>query len=574
MRSSLRNLIVVTATVVFAVTLSAQRGPGRSIGKVTTIGNLIHIEVDSGVLIPEHLFDLDHRTLRFTPDGNGYRVENVALSWDADFGGTAPAGAVTLKNFKFPFSGQTWDTFSIATGSITFGSAAPPAGRGAAPPAGNRVGGPSGRAGFTMERYASMRTVGNTFINMIAGIAAYVKVGTNATRFFKELPDRAVVTWNLTEPAGGIQAFSWTPMSSRVQAVLHKDGRIELSYNDVNARDGVVGVFPLVPGGADSLGRPAIADLSAAKPSDGPYRLLYEGFHWASIPRAADVTCTVIKALGDKFDFLASYSDFRVDNPEGGTPSTGPRGGDVSGIGTSTRGIENYCSQGRFQWQYAQPVSTAAVQFQEAAPDGRMKDYNYAMSQIGHELGHRWAADASALVNGERIALGPVHWATGVHMPAAFPFSKPVESDAMGGGVWKDNGNGTFTQIDDDYYAPANGWSWLALYLMGLARPEEVPDFFIVRNLQRTAQRDSLGPIYNGTRTNITINDVIAAMGPRQPAFVNAQKAFNTAIVVMTMPGKKPTPELIAGANAIAVRWIDYWSKTTGGRSTMTITPR
>ena len=58
------------------------------------------------------------------------------------------------------------------------------------------------------------------------------------------------------------------------------------------------------------------------------------------------------------------------------------------------------------------------MQIQERSPDGRMSDYNYAMSQIGHELGHRWAADARALVNDETITLGPVHWATGVHLPA------------------------------------------------------------------------------------------------------------------------------------------------------------
>ncbi len=316
-------------------------------------------------------------------------------------------------------------------------------------------------------------------------------------------------------------------------------------------------------------------DLSAVTKKSGPFPLLYEGFHWAEIPRATDVACTVIKALGDKFDFIASYSDFRVDNPEGGTPSTGPRGGNVSGIGTNTNGLESYCSQGQLQWMYVEPVATAAIQTQERAPDGRMLDYNFAMSQIGHELAHRWAADADALVNGERIVLGPVHWATGLQIPAAFPYSKPIEADAMGGGVWKDNGNGTYTQIDDDYYTPANGYSWLDLYLMGLAKPEEVPDFFILRNLQRTAERDSAGhPIYKGDRTNITIKDVIAAMGPRLPDFDHAQKKFNTAMVVMTMPGKQPTPELMTAANAIGQHWIAYWSKTTGGRSTMTTIPK
>jgi hypothetical protein len=63
-------------------------------------------------------------------------------------------------------------------------------------------------------------------------------------------------------------------------------------------------------------------------------------------------------------------------------------------------------------------------------------------------------------------------------------------------------------------------------------------------------------------------------MGPRVPDFDGAQKKFNTAIVVMTMPGKPPTKELISAANNISEHWIAYWSKTTGGRSVMTVIPK
>lgn len=714
--------------------LLAQRQPGHPIGRVTTIGNLIHLELDSGAVAPERLFDLDHRTLRFTPDGHGYRVENVGLHWDGDFGAALTGGTVPLKNFAFPFSGTTWDTLNVATGAVTFGAIQSAGGRGrGGAPAGNRTGaGFSGRAGFAMERYPTLQTVGRTFIGMIPGIAAFVKPNLNGQRFVNEHSDRIVVTWTLTEPSGGIQAFTWASTVNRIQAVLHKSGVIELSYNDVSARDAVVGVFPLVAAGVEkqlatisddedtavaphldvtkvalsaigglfldakietrgailpegdssingvtyrvalgktapsadlasaavvwtirgvgagrgggggrggfppryvasgsgvesqvtvagntisvngilplelsgvtrvfvsadaAAGTPASVvdrvsarplalsgirspemDLSSAKRKDGPFPVAYEGFHWPEIPRAQDVACSIITALGDNFDFIASYSDFRVDNPEGGTPSTGPRGGNVSGIGSSTNGLENYCSKGQLQWMYVEPVSTAAVQIQEGSPDGRMTDFDYAMSQIGHELGHRWAADARAAVNGDTINLGPVHWATGVHLPAAFPYSRPIEADAMGGSTWKDNGDGTYTQLDRDYYSPAKGYSWLGLYLMGLAKPEEVPPFFILRNLQRTTQQDAEGhPIYKGDKTVVTIQDVIAAMGPRVPDFDHAQKKFNTAIVVMTMHGKQPTPDLVSSANNIAQHWIAYWSKTTGGRSEMTVTPR
>jgi len=732
--TTMRRASLLLALAAVPSMLAAQRQPGRPIGKVTAIGNLIHLELDKGAVTPERPFDLDHRTLRFTPDGAGYRVENTALVWDADFGAPLTGGTAALKNFSFPFSGKNWDTLNVATGAVTFG--APQGGgrgRGGGVPAGNRTGaGGSARAGFQMERYPTLQTVGRTFINMIPGVAAFVKPNLNGQRYVKELTDRVVVTWTLSEGAGGIQAFTWVPTVNRIQAVLHKDGVVELSYNDVSARDAVVGVFPLVAAGvektlttladaedaavapnldvkkvtlssvdglflratietrgavlpdgdpslngvtyriafdrtraasadlakapvvwtirgvaggrggggrgsappryvasgagaepdvtvagntisikgilpselsgatqafvsadaatgtpgpaADQVTAQSVAlagirspemDLSAAAKKDGPFAVAYEGFHWAEIPRAQDVACSVITALGDKFDFIASYSDFRVDNPEGGTPSTGPRGGNVSGIGTNTNGLENYCSQGQLQWMFFEPVSTSAVQIQERSPDGRMADYNYAMSQIGHELGHRWAADARAIVNGETILLGPTHWAAGVHLPSAFPYTNPNEADAMGGSTWKDNGDGTYTQLDRDYYSPAKGWSWLALYLMGLAKADEVQPFFILRNLQRTGAQDDQGhPIYKGDKTVVTIQDVIAAMGPRVPDVDRAQKKFNTAVVVLTMPGKPPTKELIAAANNISDRWIVYWSKTTGGRSVMTVSPK
>jgi hypothetical protein len=678
------------------------------------------------------LFDLDHRTLRFTPDGNGYRVENVALVWDADFGQPLSGTSAVLKNFAFPFSGRNWDTLNVATAAITFGSTPGGRGGGRGGPGGNPGGGGRG-AGFPLARYAVLQTVGRTFINTMPGIAAFARVGWgNGQRFMKELADRAVVTWTLAEP-GGIQAFSWTPTTNRIQAVLHKSGVIELSYNDVNAKDAVVGVFPIVTGGVEKQlsavsldeqpasagnidikkvtlsaidgmflkvtfemrgpvlpeGDPALdgvtyrvafdksdkppmdiaksavvwtirgvaggrgfgggggrggfspryvtsgtgvepevtvsgntislkgilpvelsgatrlswradagtstilpvdyvalrtfnlndfrspeVDLSATTKSAGPFGVIYEGFHWPEIPRATDVTCSVINALGDNYDFFVMYSDFRVDNPEGGTPSTGPRGGNVTGIGSNTNNLDSYCSKGRLQWMYAQPVSMAAIQSQERSPDGRMSDYNYAMSQVGHELGHRWAANARVVLNGDTIDLGPTHWTTGLHLPAAFPYSNPQEADAMGGSTWKDNGDGTWTQLDRDYYSPAKGWSWFAMYLMGLAKPEEVQPFFILRNLQRTGQSDAEGhPIFRGTKQVITIQDVIATMGPRVPDFDHSQKAFNTAMVVMTMPGKQPSKELMTAATNISEHWITYWSKTTGGRASMTVKP-
>jgi hypothetical protein len=337
--------------------------------------------------------------------------------------------------------------------------------------------------------------------------------------------------------------------------------------------------------------------FSSLTRKDGPFAIAYESFHYLSLPRPQDLSCTVIQALGDKFDFLAYYSDFRIDNQEAGTPSDGPKAGNVKGTGEDQHDLEAYCSQGRFQWEYVQPVYVGSNQMQErppegapvggdhditfylhqlaeSSPDGKMLPYNYAMSQLGHEMGHRWAAFVSARVNGEAIPLGPVHWARGLQAPVAFPYQRPTEASAMGGGVWQDNFDGTYTQLDDDYYVPATGYSYLDLYLMGLISPAEVPDFFLLKNLVPAAKDANGHAIFKADRTKVTIQDVIAAEGPRLPDVDHSQRKFNTAIVVVVEHGQSPSHDLVERANAIRERWIDYWWTTTGHRASMTTNPR
>ena len=755
MRKEFSVVAAAMALLLAATAASAQfrPGPGRSIGTVRTVGKLIVLTLDEGALGTANLFDLDHRTLRFTPEGSRYRIERLPLRWDADYGAAMTGSEATLAHVGFPFSGHRWRSFSVGvTGSITFGDSlgARRGGQQSAGDSRNRGG------GLAVDRFAELAEAAPGLINSVPAIAVFFKPRLYGTRYLKELGDRVVVTWSLTEPVGGIQDMTWTPTVNRFQAVLHEDGTIDLSYNDVHAQDAIVGVYPVITGGAEheiasiagdampsaapnldirrlrlasvddvfldetietagpvlserdtgvagvvyrvcithtkpaagcvadadgivwtiagarARGRgasspsqyfaigsgvlPSVAvqgntisirgtlpagyhtdeslyvsaatqapgtptaadeilpravkltgvgspvlDFSSVRKQDGPWAVAYESFHYLKPPRAMDLTCSVIKALGDRFDFLAYYSDFRIDNPEAGTSSTGPLGGGpaggaVTGIGAEQRNLSSYCSQGRFQWQFIQPVYVGANQMAEYPPDGITDDnrhnviaysrqlaertsngkippYDYAMSQIGHEMGHRWAAFVSAKVNGETIQLGPTHWARGLHAPVAFPYQRPTEASAMGGSVWQDNYDGTFTQLDDDYYVPATGWSYLDLYLMGFIGPSEVPDFFMLRNLVPSGV-DAIGrPIVRADRTRVTIQDVIAAEGPRLPDVDHSQKEFNTGMVVVVEHGKQPSAELLEKTNGIRLRWMDYWATTTGHRSTMTSEP-
>ncbi|HWG57515.1 MAG TPA: hypothetical protein VN661_00550 [Candidatus Acidoferrales bacterium] len=771
-RLFIQAVLIICAALLPATLVHAQgrQQQGKSIGKVSVMGNLIVMDLNQGALGRQNLFDLGHRTLRFTPDGDGYRVSNLPLQWDADFGPELSGSRVAMHNFQFPFSGKTWDAFTVGvTGSIRFVSGEEPAapapgqGQGAAR---NGRRGPGGfqQGGVSIARFDALGEAAGNLVNTVPAICVFFKPRMSGARYAKELNDREVVTWDVTEPWGNIQDFTWKKTVNKFQLVLHKDGVIEMSYDQLAAKDAIVGVYPLLSGGAEKdvatlqakpgssaapnldikdvklsvvdgiflkatfetagpvaaegdqaiagvtyrvhfnaskpslqspsrsaaaaaspaeavwtirgfaprnrnfgggaryvasgpgLSRTAVkvsgstisvqgilppdlhgathisvsADSSAAgseapvsqvpsqpvalegihspavhfsslKPNAGPYPVVYESFHYYNLPDSRDLACTVIKSLGDKFDFLVYYSDFRVDNQEAGTPSEGPRGSSnglpVTGMGDRQPSLASYCSAGRFQWGFIQPVYAGAIQMQEYPPpdapmgdthditfyqkqlaeisqDGKMPPYMYAMSQIGHELGHRWSAFVSAKVGNETIPLGPTHWARGLQAVVPFPYVRPSEASIMGGGVWQDNFDGTFTQLDDDYYVPATGYSYLDLYLMGLISPKEVPDFFILRNIVPQG-RDANGHlIVKAERTKVTIQDVIAAEGPRTPDVDHSQRKFNTGMVLVVQHGKKPTPKLIQEVTGIRAQWLKFFPIATGRRASVTANPR
>jgi hypothetical protein len=719
-----------------ALAASQEGKPGHQIGKVTTSGDLIVMELDEGALGEANLFDLTGHTLRFIPNRGQYRVENTPLWWDSDFGPELQGPDVTLHNFAFPFSGKTWSSVTIGTtGWISFGGSQSETDDG------------TPRRGVNIRRFDALAEAAGGLIDSAPAICVFFKPRMSGPHYVKEVADRVVITWDLTEPFGNIQDFTWFKTVNRFQAALHRDGTIELSYQQLAAKDAIVGVYPTVSGAERPLATvaasphpemPAHLDVrniklsilngvllrvaletrgsvlpqgdsrldgfgyqvSFEKPSsprlgathekvtwtafagkppgrtpgyfafgpgvsrkvstsgntitlqgtlpksvieagtfkvsarvmireeqepttkqlnpdtvhlsgirspeahlssltrkDGPFSVIYESFHYLALPRPEDLACTVIKALGDRFDFLAYYSDFRIDNQEAGTPSDGPRGGNVTGIGERQHDLENYCSQGRFQWGYVQPVHVGSNQMQEWPPDGapvgndhditfyarqlskstpdeKMLPYNYAMSQLGHEMGHRWGASASAKINGETVPLGPVHWTRGLQAPVAFPYQRPTESSAMGGSVWQNNFDGTFTQLDDDYYVPATGYSYLDLYLMGLISAAEVPDFFLLKNLVPMGKDGNAHPIFKADRIKVTIEDVIATEGPREPDVYHSQRNFNTGMVLIVEHGHKPSDELVERTIGIAKQWTDYWARVTGHRAMMTVRPQ
>jgi hypothetical protein len=206
---------------------SARQAPGHSIGRISTSGDLIVLELDDGALGNTNLFDLTGHTLHFTPEGSRYRVESGSLQWDADFGSAAGAD-VTLHQFAFPFSGTRWSSFLVGTsGSISFGRSQKDSGP-------DPYGGIDG--GLSIGRFDQLADVASTLIKSAPLICVFLKPRLSGPHYAKELADRVVITWDLTEPYGSLLDFTWFKTINRFQTVLHRDGSIDMSYQELTHR--------------------------------------------------------------------------------------------------------------------------------------------------------------------------------------------------------------------------------------------------------------------------------------------------------------------------------------------------
>ena len=193
------QMLLILSAVLLSLTpahAQAWEEQGKPIGKVSVVGNLILMELDEGALGQQHLFDLGQRTLRFTPGKTGYRIENLPLRWDADFGQQLSGHQVTLHNFAFPFSGKTWNSFSVGvTGSIRFGEAKPTA----------MVQGPASdraliKAEFPSDASTRLSEGAANLANTVPAICVFFKPRMSGNRLRQGTRDRVVVTWDVTEP--------------------------------------------------------------------------------------------------------------------------------------------------------------------------------------------------------------------------------------------------------------------------------------------------------------------------------------------------------------------------------------
>ena len=294
----------------------------------------------------------------------------------------------------------------------------------------------------------------------------------------------------------------------------------------------------------------------------------YEIFHYRSVPDTQQIRCDVIEQLGDEFDFFAFYSQSRLDQAEAGTPVYILENS-ISGIGLDI--YESRRCSSRAQASLVNPIFIDSLQGTTAGSNGPNDGFNFAMSQLGHEFGHRWGARLKARAGGAEVTLNDsnVHWRAELHAPVAQPWQEALQASAMGGGYWRENEDGAYSRIADNYFVPASGFSYLDLYLMGLIPPGQVPNFFLLRDSVYLGIGHDGYQRWSGQPTEITIDDVIALNGARNPTSATSQKSFNAAFVYLVTENEAVKSEKLDQLDDLSAQFLVYWNQATDGLSAM-----
>ncbi len=495
---------------------------GLGLASVTTddadVGDVAVMEDRGDLVIRRNPFDLDGAGLRFAPNSNGgFDVVRLALPLELE-GETlslaADGARELLLPFEFPFFGLGYSrVFVHADGFVSLG----------APDTGNADRGP-GRLLEGPPRVAAF----------LADLDPE-RGGRVAARL---LVDRVVIAW--ADVPGAAQANR-----NSFSITLRPDGSLDLVFGRLETREATVGLSP----GGDAL--LLAADFSAAEPRGAPRGAMIEGFAERERLDLVAVVRRFLRSHPDAFEQLVVYTT-RPLNPQPGSLAF------AVGVRNEVRGIGLPINDDSAAWGSAGAL--ASVVYMDAVVAYREVD---GFEILGHETGHRWLAQlrfrsAGSEPNASLLGRGDTHWS----------FFFDSDASVLEGNRIEDQGGGRFATTDI-----VRGFSALDQYAMGLRAADDVPPFFYVAladdfRPQRTYKASSgpeVGVSFSGVRRDVTIADVIAAMGPRVPDAGHAPHLLRQAYLLVADAEAPATPDRLATLQGIRSRFPAWYAAATDG---------
>jgi len=429
----------------------------------TDVGNIAVIETDPTILQPGELFDLNNRSLTFTPrTGGGYTVSSGTLDFDANTGSNLNLGDdVSVQQslaFTFPLYGvNRTSVFINSNGNLTFGSG-------------------STLTHFNSGSVASLGSDLSAILGQIAEGLTRIAVlwqdwnpAAGGAVFANSMSDRLIVTWS------GVPLFG-TGTTATFQVVLFNTGVIRMNYQSVTTTPSG-GYLTGISSGSSSRFLTTTIDFSqggssvSSSPNSEPLAQVF-GSSSGPLVHISAVARRFFNTHSDAFDQFVMFANFThaMGNAFAFELTTRQT---VTGINLSLRDISSFFgSLGQLQ----SFLNMNRLQLYPADPATTFLGSNSTLDLMGQESGHQWLAfprfDDSGVCSTQLLGRDLAHWS----------FFHDTDASDMEGNKWQDNGNGTFTTID-----ATSRFSALDQYIMGLRSAASVPTFFFIRNLTNPA---------------------------------------------------------------------------------------
>jgi uncharacterized protein (TIGR03437 family) len=502
-------------------------------------GNIAIIEDADGIVARQNEFNLDLKTLRFTPGTSGYAYAVLDGGYDetaASFG--APLAALDDDDsrlvalpFAFPFFGAAYrEVYVNSDGNLTF----------TVPDT------------ASTDRSLGRMTAGPARISPLfddldpAQTAGGVRVLSEARR--------VVVSWVATPEwvASGIGA------RQTFQATLYPDGRIEFAYSGVTPTNGVVGI---APGGLK--GATALLDYRTEASA------VYSGAVAERFGSTLDIDVVTVaqrfyETHEDSYDYLAIYNNMDIAALPGSIiayESTVRSRGTGYGLATRDDGAQ-YGSASRLQAVLNMGPLGQYPKDPNAVVPARAQAGDTPLTTLAHETGHLFLAYASVADPNDPTAKPMLgfqnqHWSFVFNSEASLLEGERIQDRAG-------SASPRFLTTDT-----VQDYSPLDQYLMGWRAPTDVPGTFVVTGAPAylPTQHPARGVAFDGERRNIALTEVIQAMGRRTPDDTIAQRRFRFAIILVTPPGANPSPADVAQVDTYRQQFEAFFAKASSNRA-------
>lgn len=461
------------------------------------IGQIAVLMDEGDLALPKNVMDLQRSALRFSPTREGYSVSRLDLPLEADVGtrlslGDDASAQVSL-GFAFAFYGRSYtEMFVNSDGNVTFGQ---------------------------KDDASTERNVGR-LVNgppRAAPILADLNPQARGTVSVLVLRDHVTVTWE------GVPQYDRFDRNT-FQVSLWADGRLDFVYDQALSASIDEGVVGVAPGGAQ--GGLTAVDFSTAAQVLGGAGALAESFRAENGLDTVAVARRFYATHPDDYRQLVVYTSQTLVPSEAFAYSLPVKNAEA-GIGLDGHDFSaEFGSAGRLE-------SFVMMDAVTKYPDDltlRFLGEDSALSVLAHEVGHRWLANAvfrdGNTTSGELLGRDQVHWS----------FFLDTDGSFLEGNDIQPQSERTFRTV-----GASLRYSAFDQYLMGMRDASEVPSFFLVRNPAGTngnpGRTPESGVVLSGTRKDVAIGDVVAALGRRNPPGVPWVLPLRQAFIYVAVGG-------------------------------------